>query len=133
MNINNNTKVELVTVGSLFQDIGWENPVVANDVEWITLQNIGANTHYYAWNDYSTAVRNTPEIRERVVSFWTARLQQEIDCPVEGNYTQKDKDRCVAWTERMLGWINRQIAEGQSWLLIRVAPEEEAAVRATLA
>lgn len=132
MNTNSN-KVELVTVGSLFQDIGWENPAVANDVEWIELDAIGQTTHYYAWNDYDTAVRNTPEIRERVVDFWTDRLKWEVNFPINNNYTQKDKDRCVEWTERMLSWINRQIAEGQSWLLIRVAPEDEAAIRAALA
>lgn len=133
MNSSNSTQVELVTIGSLFQDLGWENPAVANDVEWIELDAVGQATHYYAWNDYDTAVRNTPEIRERVVGFWAARLQWEIDFPINSNYTQEDKDRCVAWTERMLAQIKRQIAEGQNWILIRVAPEDEAAVRTTLA
>lgn len=131
-NINNSTKVEMVVVGSLFQEIGWENPANANKVEWITLRNIAANTHYYAHNDYSTAVRNTTEIRERIISFWRNVVQEEIDCPVSDHYTQKNKERCIAWTQLMLQQIERQIAEEQSWILVRVAPESEAAVRATL-
>lgn len=129
---NNNTKVEMVVVGSLFQEIGWENPANANKVEWITLENIAASTHYYAHNDYSTAVRNTPEIRERLISFWSSVIQEEIDCPLSPWYTARMKDKQIAWTKRMLEQIERQVAEEHSWILVRVAPEEEAAIRATL-
>ena len=124
--INNSTKVEMVVIGS---------PSANMNTHWITLKNLAANTHYYANNDYGTAVRNTPEIRERIVAFWTAKLEEEISYDLSRSkyYTQAMKDKCVAWTERMLSLIQRQVAEGQDWILIRVAPEEQATVRAALA
>lgn len=126
-------KVEMVVVGSLFQDIGWENPADVNKTEWIALENIGKVTHNHAWNDYDTAVRNTPEIVERVLSFWTTRLQQEVACPTNDYYTQEKKERCIAWTRLTIEQIKRQAAEEHNWILICVAFEDEAAIRATLA